>query len=53
MPDLLILQDNSQEGIVDVNAVVVVDEAQSSKFVHEEINPGPGCADHLGQRLLG
>jgi hypothetical protein len=29
-----------------------MNEAQFSKFVHEETHAGPGRADHLGKRLL-
>jgi hypothetical protein len=31
---------------------IVINEAQFSKFVHEEIHAGPGCSDHLRKRLL-
>jgi len=37
---------------VDLDAAVVVNEAQFSKFVHEKTYAGPGRADHLRQRLL-
>ena len=44
----LVVQDNSQEGIVDVNlAAVVLNKAQLPEFVHEKINSGPRCANHL------
>ena len=46
------MQDDTQEGIVDVDFSVVFDETQLSKFVHEEIDAGPRGADHLRQRLL-
>jgi hypothetical protein len=36
MAQLLVLQDNTQEGIVDVKAAIVSDETQFSEFVHEE-----------------
>jgi hypothetical protein len=49
----LVVQDNTQEGFVDVDlAVVVLDEPQLPEFVHEKIDPRPGCADHLRQHLL-
>jgi len=38
--------------IVDVDFSGVLDEAQFSKLVHEEIDPGPRGADQLGQPLL-
>ena len=31
---------------------VVLDEAQSSEFVHEKIDPGTCCSNHLRQHLL-
>ena len=48
----LLVQDNTQEGIVDVNLAVVLDEAQFPEFVHEKIYPGPRRANHLRQHLL-
>jgi hypothetical protein len=38
-PNLLV-QDNTEEGIVDLNLAVVFDEAQFPEFVHEKIDPG-------------
>ena len=35
----LIVQDNTQERIVDVNPAVAFDEAHLPEFVHEEIDP--------------
>jgi hypothetical protein len=37
---VLLVKDNTQEGIVDVDLAVVLDEAQFPEFVHEKINPG-------------
>jgi hypothetical protein len=34
----LLVQDNTQEGIVDVDLAVVFDEAQFPEFVHEKID---------------
>src|ERR1700687_3302902 len=48
----LLVQDNPQEGIVDVDLAVVLDEAPFPEFVHEKIDPGPRCANHLRQRPL-
>ena len=48
----LVVEDNTQEGIVDVDLAVVLDEAQFPEFVHEKIDPGPRCANHLRQHLL-
>ena len=33
------MQDNTQEGIVDVDLAIVFDEARFPEFVHKEINP--------------
>jgi len=49
---VLVVKDDTQEGIVDVNLAVVFDEAQFPEFVHEQIDPGPCCANHLRQHLL-
>src|SRR6266849_3406589 len=48
----LVVEDNAQEGIVDVDLAVVLDEAQFPEFVHEKIDAGPCCANHLRQHLL-
>src|SRR6267154_2047480 len=48
----LLVKDNTQEGIVDVDLAVVLDEAQFPEFVHEKIDPGPRGANHLRQHLL-
>src|SRR5208337_777379 len=48
----LVVQDNAQKGIVNVDLAVVLDEAQFPEFVHEKIDPGPRCANHLRQHLL-
>ena len=48
----LVVQDNAEEGIVDVDLPVVLDEAQSPEFVHEKIDPGPRCANHPRKHLL-
>ena len=46
------MQDNTQEGIVDVDLAVVFDETQFPEFVHKKIDPWACCADHLRQQLL-
>jgi hypothetical protein len=43
----LVVQDNTQEGFVDVDLAVVLDETQFPEFVHEKIDPGPRCAKDL------
>jgi hypothetical protein len=48
----LLVQDNTQEGIVDVDLAVVFDEAQLPEFVHEKIDPWACRADHLRQHFL-
>src|SRR5580693_491931 len=47
-----VVQDNTQERLVDVDLAVVLDEAQFSEFVHEKIDPGPCCANHFRQHFL-
>ena len=49
-----VVQDNTQKRLIDVNltVVVVLNETQFPEFVHEKIYSGPGCANHLRQRLL-
>jgi hypothetical protein len=37
---------------VHFDAAVVINQAQFSKFIHEEIHARPGCSDHLCKRLL-
>jgi hypothetical protein len=46
------VQDNIQQGLVDVNFAVIFDEAQLLEFVHEEVDTRPRCANHLRQFLL-
>lgn len=50
--DYLVVQDNAQEGIVEVDLAVVSNDAQFSEFVHEKIDPRPRCANHFRQHLL-
>jgi len=46
------VQDDTEEGIVDLNLAVVLDEAQFPEFVHEKIDSGARCANHLREHLL-
>jgi hypothetical protein len=46
------VQDNTQEGFVDVDLAVVFDEAQFPEFVHEEIDSRPCRANRLRQHFL-
>ena len=48
----LLVQDNTQEGRVDVQPAIVPNEAQFLEFIHEEIDPGARCPDHFRQSLL-
>jgi len=52
LPATLVVRDNTQDGIIDVNAAVVLKETQLSEFVHENIDPRPRRANHLRQHLL-
>ena len=45
------MEDDREEGTVDVHSAVVVNEAQFAELIHEETDAGPRSADHLGQRL--
>jgi hypothetical protein len=47
-----VAQHDAQEGAVDLEPAVVLDEAELPELVHEEVHPGPRRPDHLGQRLL-
>src|SRR6266404_3232165 len=49
----LLVQDNTDEGAVDLKSAVVMNEAQFPEFVHEKIHPRSRCANHLRQHLLG
>ena len=48
----LLVQDNTEEGIVYVDLAVVLDKTELSEFVHKHINSGPRCTNHFCQRLL-
>ena len=53
-PAGLLVQDECQQRLVDLDpAVVVFDEAEFSKFVHEEIDARARRADDFRQSLLG
>jgi hypothetical protein len=49
----LVVQHDTEEGIVHSDLAVVLKEAQFPEFVHEEIDPGPRSSNHPGQNLLG
>jgi hypothetical protein len=42
----LVVQNDVQQRTVDFDAAIVVDEAQLSKFVHEETHARAGRSDH-------
>ena len=42
-----IVQDNTQEGTVDMETAIVLNEPQFPEFVHEEIDPRARCANHF------
>jgi hypothetical protein len=46
------MQDNTQEGSVDMQPAIVLNEAQFPEFIHEKVDPGACCANHFRQRLL-
>ena len=48
----LLVQNDIQQRTVNLDAAVVVNEAQFSKLVHEKTNAGPGRADHVRERFL-
>ena len=44
----LLVQDNTQEGTVDLNSVIVVlNEAEFPEFIHEKVDSGARCANHF------
>jgi hypothetical protein len=51
------VQENVQQGLVDADLAVVLDKAQFSEFVHEEIDPGPrrskGSAEESQKENVG
>ena len=49
----LVVEDDVEQGFVDADAAVVVDEAQFAEAVHEEADAGAGGADHFGEGFLG
>ena len=49
---LLLVQHNAEQRAMHLQSAVVVDEAELSEFVHEEIHPGAGGAHHFRQSFL-
>src|ERR1700674_1532919 len=51
---VLLVQNKCQQGLVDLDLTVVgFDEAEFSKFVHEDIHARARSADYFRQSLLG
>ena len=46
------MQNHAQQRAVDGEFAVVLDEPQPAELVHEEINAGPGSANHLREGFL-
>jgi hypothetical protein len=47
-----VVEDHIEEGTVDTQTTVVVDEAELAELMQKETHPGPRRADYLGQRFL-
>ena len=48
----LVVKDNFEEGTLNAQTIVVVNETQVSELVHERTNPRAARADHLRQSIL-
>jgi hypothetical protein len=46
------MQNHVQQGTVDLNSAVVINQTQSAEFVHEKIDACSRRTDHLRQCLL-
>jgi hypothetical protein len=38
-----VVEDNAQDGTLDLKAAIVFDETHFLEFIHEEINPAASC----------
>ena len=47
-----VVEDDAQQGAIDLKAAVVLDEAHFLELIHEEIYAGARCADRICQRFL-
>jgi hypothetical protein len=50
--EMLIVEDEIEEGTVHVQPTIVMYEAQFLELVHEETDAGARGADHLGEHFL-
>ena len=48
----LFVQDEIQQGTMNFDTAIVMNETQFSKSVHEKTHTGSGCSDHLRECLL-
>lgn len=48
-----IVQNNSQQGLIDFDSAAVFDKAEPSKFIHEKIHARTCRTNHFRKRLLG
>lgn len=48
----LVVDDDGQEGGIDLEAAVIFDEAELLELVHEKVHAGPGGPDHFGECFL-
>src|ERR1700756_2894516 len=51
-PLFLLVQDNTEQGTVDLQATIVVKEAELFEFVQEEVHSGAGSPNHRRQSFL-
>src|SRR5450631_3902307 len=53
--DSSVVQYNIQQGLIDSQPsqlAAVLDKTPFSEFIHEEIDPGPRCPNHLREHFL-
>src|ERR1700686_4346542 len=48
----IIMENDIQQGAMDLKVAVVIDEAQLAEFIHEEAHPRSRRADHFRQHFL-
>jgi hypothetical protein len=47
------MEDDVQQGIMDDEVTVIINETQLAELVHEHTNARSGGADHIGEGFLG